>query len=102
MAQFRLNYLNLKQGCASIQLFYLEVLHPSRVDDGIEQGLEDNEAVEDDADGGNDLFVDLVLFEGAVFAVDDEPKDGRHPAHDERADYQQRRDDRLLRNSIQL
>ena len=74
---------------------YLEIFHTGRVDDGVEEGLEDDEAVDHDA-GADDVVVGHILqLQNAVFAVDDEPNDGRHPAHDERAHDQQRRDDGL-------
>jgi len=74
---------------------HLEILHARRVNDRVEESLQDDETVNSDADTDNVSVGRALDGKNAVFTVDDEPNDGRHPAHDERTHYQQRRDDCL-------
>ncbi len=78
--------------------FYLKVLHAHRVDDGTEKKFEDDERVDGDADANARLPTDVVAFEDAIIAVDNEPDDDGHPAEDARAHNEQRRYDGLIAN----
>ena len=63
---------------------HLEILHARRVDDGVEESLQDYEAVDRDADA-NDVSAGRIFErKNAILTVDDVPDDGRHPADDKR------------------
>lgn len=68
---------------------HFKVLHPSRVDDGVEEGLEDDQTVDCDANWQRYGRVETVERHDAIFAVNDEPNDGRHPANNEGANDEQ-------------
>lgn len=63
---------------------HLEILHARRIDDGVEESLQDYEAVDCDADA-NDVSAGRIFErKNAILTVDDVPDDGRHPADDKR------------------
>lgn len=74
---------------------HFEVFHACRVDNRIEERLENDQTVNGDADRQRHNRIEAFKRHDAILAVNDEPDDSRHPAQNESADNQQRRDDGL-------